>query len=471
MMKRVTFSQKILLVLMTSLAFTVLFSFFFLHFLYSELYLKSIEQSITHQGSRLASHYEFDPNSDEGTQPIDWYNTISEYEVIVVDQLDDLTNHFPYQINYKHLIDEQDYKKLQMGDYVLKEGFVEEFNREIFGGIFPILKDEKLDGFIYVYVPLDTLKDVFKQSIPLLLVVGTIFFFILFLIVNRVWTSLFKPLRKLQQMSLEVSKGNFSARCDSERHDEVGDLARAFNTMSRSLEEQEKRKREFTSNMMHELRTPLTYISGYTHALQNKVYDSPEEAKQYLETIHKEVERLNELMNDLIQLNHLQEELYTLEKEPVAVAQLVFDTIDLLTILMNEKQVTLRTSIDEDAIVLGDPNRLQQVFYNTIDNAIKYMDEAGSLTISLKETKQSVIYQVTNTGPVILDEDLAQIGERFFRTDRARTRTTGGTGLGLSIVKEIVHLHEGTFTMTSEPVIGTTVTIELPKLSFEDSIH
>ncbi len=459
-MKKLNLSQKILLMFVVSVAFTILFSFFFIHFLYSELYLKSIEESLVYQGQRTASHYHYGDLSDDIIEKIQWFNVISEYEVIAVDDLEQLSTYFPYQINYENLIDDEDREQLEKGTYVVKNGYVEELDREILGAIFPIKMEEGLVGFIYMYIPLATIQVVFQQSIPLLAFVGTLFFLLLFLIVNRVWVSMFEPLRQLQVLSKEVSKGNYSSRLQLDREDEVGQLANAFNAMSLSLEEQEKRKKEFTSNIVHEVRTPLTYISGYAHALESNIYESPEEAKQYLVTIQKETERLNKLMTDLVELNHLQEDMYTLEKQPIALAQLLLDTLELFSIHIAQKGLTLQTNIDEDIIMSGDAQRLQQVFYNTLDNAIKYSAEDGVLKVSLQEDEHHVTYRVTNGGVTISQEDIHRIGERFFRTDKARTRTTGGTGLGLSIVKEIVRLHNGTFEITSSPKVGTTVTIE-----------
>lgn len=467
-MKKLTLSKKIGVVLISSIGFTILFSFFFIHYLYSELYLTSIEESIVYQGKRTASHYHYGELSDEIIDKIQWYNIVSEYEIIVVDNLEDLTSYFPYKINYETLVDPSDLAELDKGAYVLKEGFVKELNSEILGAIFPIKGEDGLNGFIYIYVPLAAVQDVFRGSIPILLIVGSLFFFILFLVVNRAWRSLFKPLQDLQRLSFEVSKGNYSNRIQSERDDEVGQLTKAFNLMSLSLEQQEERKKEFTSNIVHELRTPLTYISGYTHVLKDKIYSSPEEAQSYLTTIEKETDRLTKLITDLVELNHLQEDLYTLDIQPIAIAQLFLDTVGLFAIHIAEKELILKLTIEEELILTGDPKRIQQIFYNTIDNAVKYSAVNGTLAIELTKKDNSLQFRVTNDGILIDDEDLERIGDRFFRTDKARNRTTGGTGLGLTIVKEIIRLHNGTFEMTSDASTGTSVTIQLPGLSNDE---
>lgn len=463
-MKNLTLSKKILIVLGSSIGFSILFSFFFIYYLYSKLYLSSIEESIIHQGQKTAAHYHYGELSEEIIDKIQWYNVISEYEIIVVDNLEELTTSFPYKISLEALVDADDQLILEQGSFVLKEGFVEELDREIIGAIFPIKGEAGLLGFIYIYVPLAAIQDVFRESIPLLIIVGTLFFFILFLAVNRVWQSLFKPIQELQQLSVEVSKGNYSKRIETTSNDELGQLTQAFNSMSLSLELQEVRKKEFISNIVHELRTPLTYIGGYTHVLKEKIYSSPEEAENYLTTIEKETIRLNKLINDLIELNHLQEDMYSLAIQPIAIAQLLVDTIDLFAIHFTEKELLLELNIGEDLIIMGDSKRIQQVFYNTIDNAIKYSVVKGTIAFTLKDDNDCVQFSLTNKGTHINDEDLKRIGERFFRTDKARTRTTGGTGLGITIVKEIIRLHSGRFTMTSDAETGTTVTIQLPGL-------
>src|SRR5699024_9862170 len=123
--------------------------------------------------------------SDEIIQKIQWYNIVSEYEIIVVDKLEDLTTYFPYQINYENLVSKAEEAQLSQGDYIVKKGFVEELDKDILGAIFPIKAEEGLIGFIYIYLPLEKVQEIFKASIPILLIVGSVFFLVLFLIVNR----------------------------------------------------------------------------------------------------------------------------------------------------------------------------------------------------------------------------------------------------------------------------------------------
>lgn len=461
-MRHLSLRMKIACIFLITLIFSVVFVFFFIHFLYSQLYKKSIEESILYQGKRTSTHYHYGELSDDLIRNIQWYNIVSEYEIIVVDQLDHLTSHFPYQINFEGLINQEDRKALQEGKHIMKEGFVEELDAEIMGAIFPIRTESRLIGYIYIYVPLATIDDVFRDSIPIIISFGLVFFLIIFFILYKVWKSLFTPLQELEKLSIEVARGNYSYQIDTDQRDEIGNLSRAFNQMSSSLKKQEERKKAFISNIVHELRTPLTYIKGYTEALRLKDYKSQEEALHYLQTIEKETERINTFIKDFIDLNSLQEDMYKLNMQPLVIAQTLYDTIELFDIHVKDKKLQFHLEIDESLVVLADEKRMQQVFYNTIDNAVKYSHPGGDIFISLTKDKKQLVYSIKNEGLAIEKEELVKLTSRFYRTNEARKQVTSGTGLGLSIVKEILRLHQGDFKINSLPEGGISMTVKLP---------
>ncbi|MEK3805916.1 HAMP domain-containing sensor histidine kinase [Bacillus sp. FSL H8-0547] len=464
MIKRLNLSQKVLMLIGACILFSIVFSFFFLHFLYKELYFNSVKESVIYQGERTAAHYHSGTLSEEIIEKIHWYNMVSEYEIIVLDEIEDLSSYFPYEVNHQALITRSDRKRLENEEFIVKDGYVEEFGREIIGAVFPVAGKSGTESYIYIYVPLADLQEVFEGSIPILLLAGSMFFMILFLAVNQIRRSLFQPLQEIRLFSKEVSRGNYSNRLQISKRDEIGELARAFNSMSESLEKQEARKKEFLANIVHELRTPLTYIGGYSQALSHQMYKSPEEAEHYVKTIERETNRVNKMIHDLIDLDVLQESMYTLKTEPIAIAQLFLDTFALFEIRLHEKNLQTKLHLHEDLVIMGDPKRIQQVFYNLIDNAIKYAEEGSVIQISFSEEKNRFHFRIHNIGSELSEQDLAHIGERFFRTDKARSRLTGGTGLGLSIVKEIVRLHEGELRIESDASSGTAVTVILPSL-------
>ncbi|HSO58288.1 MAG TPA: ATP-binding protein [Paenisporosarcina sp.] len=474
---KVNFNQKIILLFIGTIAFSVAFSFLFLHFLYKDLYLDTIRESVEYQGEQTAAHFHYGELSDEIIEKIQWYNIVSEYEVIVVNELEELNTSFPYAIGKESLVATQDMDKLLSGQSLMKEGYVEHFQKEVIGAIYPIVDGEKAIGFIFIYVPLAGLSQVFGNSIPILITIGTLFFLVASWLLNRIRKALFQPLLAIQDLSKEVSKGHYANRLTIKQMDEIGQMAQAFNDMSEALEHQDERKRDFVANMVHEMRTPLTYINGYTEVLQKQLVKTPEETQDYLQTIQKEVSRMKKLLADLVELNYLQEDLFHFEKNPIVVAQLIFDTCDLFRIHRKNRRIEFHLHVDEELIVFNDEKRLQQIFYNVIDNAVKYSHENSIIRIELVKDHHDLLFTVNNQGNPISEDDIERIGERFFRTDQARNRQTGGTGLGLSIVKEIIRIQKGTFQMTSSHMGDISVKIHLPielkQVTFkgEDHIH
>lgn len=467
---KLNFGEKNVLLLLGSVALSLVFAFGFLHFLYKDLYLNTIRESVENQGQRTASHYHYGELTDDIIEKIQWYNVVSDYEVIVVNDMEELNTSFPYEIGREPLLAEGDREVLMNGQRIMKEGYVENLQREVIGAIYPITDGTRPIGFIFIYVPLAGLSQVFGSSIPVLFIGGLLFFIGLAYVINHVRKSLFQPLQSLQAMSKEVSKGNYTNRLTVTQMDEIGQMSVAFNEMSEALQHQEEQKREFLSNVVHELRTPLTYIMGYAEMVKNGLYSSPEEEQKYLETIELEVQRLKKLLSDLVELNSLQDEFYRFQYEPIAVGQLLYDTADLLSHLAAEKGIGYNFDVDEELIISNDAKRIQQIFYNLIDNAIKYAYTDSVIDLSLTESGGSLVFEIINKGPTLSDEEIQQMGERFYRTDKARNRHTGGTGLGLSIVKEIVRLQQGSLAISNsgEERVAFKVSLPLETKASED---
>jgi len=231
------------------------------------------------------------------------------------------------------------------------------------------------------------------------------------------------------------------------------------------LKRLEKIRRDFVANVSHELRTPVTVIKGYAETLLDGVLSTdPEKAVVFLEKIHRHAGRLASLIGDLLILSELESGVSTPEASPVAIGPVV----DHVCALLEEKALSKKISIiqpgsRETVEVLADRAKLEQVLVNLLDNAIKYTQENGTITISSAETEGMVTIAVSDTGIGIPDKELPRIFERFYRVDAARSREQGGTGLGLAIVKHIVQLYGGTISVESRPGRGSTFSITLKK--------
>ena len=244
----------------------------------------------------------------------------------------------------------------------------------------------------------------------------------------------------------------------------MAELALTFNKMVDSLQHQEDRKRQFLSNVAHELRTPLTYIGGYAKALTDRVQTNPDEIEESLHLIQKESKRMQKLITELLDLNKLEDASFSLDVEPMVLSQFIMDSLMLIQPNAVMKKIDIKHTLNEDSIINGDPDRVMQVFFNILDNALKYSPQKSQIFIHSYEEEGMAVVKIQDKGMGIPEESLSQIGERFFRSDLSRTRDTGGYGLGLSIAKEIMHKHKGSLIVESKEGCGTTVILSFPLL-------
>ena len=227
---------------------------------------------------------------------------------------------------------------------------------------------------------------------------------------------------------------------------------------------------DFVANVSHELRTPLTAIRGYVETLLNHPPTDPRDANQFLAIIERHSARLTRLTQDLLTLSDLESGSVQIARKPVEAGQLVQRVLEVFWDQAAKKQVQLSQIIEPDLPPLsGDLDRLQQLFINLVDNAVKYTPSGGQVTISVTRvpannngTEPRVEIAVADTGPGIPEKDLPRLTERFYRVDKARSRDLGGTGLGLAIVKHIVQAHQGELKIQSALGKGTIFRVLLP---------
>jgi len=236
-----------------------------------------------------------------------------------------------------------------------------------------------------------------------------------------------------------------------------------FHDLTR-LRQLENTRREFVANVSHELRTPLSLIKGYVETLIDGAKDDPAVALRFLQTIEKHADRLTYLIEDLLTISRLESGQIVMNLQPFELAPLVDHVLEDLGSRAAEKNITLRNTIPPGTKIHADGDRLEQVLFNLIDNAIKYGKSDGLVEVSgrLLDDKW-VEVSVRDDGPGIPADAKDRVFERFYRIDRARSRDAGGTGLGLSIVKHIVQSHGGEVWIESELGQGSTFFFTLPR--------
>ena len=228
------------------------------------------------------------------------------------------------------------------------------------------------------------------------------------------------------------------------------------------IERLEKVRQEFLSNISHELRTPLTSILAFVETLEDGAIKDEENNQRFLGVIRKNAQRMHRLIDDILELSIIESGKISLESKNVSLYNLVEETFTNLSGKAGERRIKLINEVGEDASVFADSMRLEQMLTNLIDNAVKFNAEDGSVVVGLTRENGRDFISVSDTGEGISADHLQRIFERFYRTDRARSREIGGTGLGLAIVKHLARLHGGEVSVKSTLGKGSTFAIELP---------
>lgn len=225
----------------------------------------------------------------------------------------------------------------------------------------------------------------------------------------------------------------------------------------------EKIRSDFVANASHELKTPVTSIRGFTETLLDGAMYEEELLHSFLQIINKESERLQRLIDDILDLSKIEQKKLSLEVKPCHMESIINDVILHVQTDLEKKGIQFSGSIPGDLVIEADPDRLKQIFINLIVNAIQYTPEKGKVWIETEVKDDKVIFAVCDTGVGIPKQDLRRVFERFYRVDKARSRHSGGTGLGLAIVKHLVESHHGRIWVESVEGKGSKFFVELPK--------
>lgn len=232
----------------------------------------------------------------------------------------------------------------------------------------------------------------------------------------------------------------------------------------------EKVRSEFVANVSHELKTPIAAVKGFAETLLTGAMNDKETAKSFLQIIYDESERLNRLIGDILELSKVESKRVPLQFSPVHLNSFVEKTMEMLQSTASKKNIELEMKVSEELYLEADEDRLRQIMFNLLANGINYTPEGGKVKVEAWEVpaaegegdSEKICIVISDTGIGIPKKDLPRIFERFYRVDKARSRSSGGTGLGLSIVKHLVDLHKGTIRVESELGIGSRFILELP---------
>lgn len=296
-------------------------------------------------------------------------------------------------------------------------------------------------------------------SIWTIAVIASIAVFILCLASSHYIT---KPLSEFSTAIYNMSNGNFDTHIEVRGKSELDNLGATFNMMSKKLANIDRLRNEFVSNASHELRTPLSSIKIL---IQSMMYDqdmSDEVRNEFLKDIDDEIDRLNNIIEDLLNLVQTNNTKNPLHLSNTDIKELLSSIIEKLTPIAEKKSISIDLEAKDDLVINCDKIKLQICFSNLIDNAIKYGNENGHVHVKCYKATDNLVVVVKDDGIGIPDHDLPNIFDRFYRVDKTRSRNTGGTGLGLSITQRVIHLHGGTISTVSKLGEGTEFTVTIP---------
>lgn len=290
---------------------------------------------------------------------------------------------------------------------------------------------------------------VFLTEILKMFIISSLAVLILaFAAVYFITADLVRPLRKMVTATQAFSKGDFTMRVPVESYDEIGQLAISFNNMASSLATTEVARRSFTANVSHELRTPMTTIGGFIDGILDGTI--PEEKRDhYLKIVSDEIKRLSRLVRSMLNIARIEAGELEINPGLFDVNDTVIKTVFTFEQPLEAKNIEVRGLDGGKVMVEADPDLIHQVVYNLIENAVKFANEGGYIEVNYTEDDTYTYVGIRNSGEGISKDEIPHVFDRFYKTDKSRSRDKGGAGLGLHIVRSIINLHGGDIVVRS----------------------
>jgi len=274
------------------------------------------------------------------------------------------------------------------------------------------------------------------------------------------------PLKKMTAATKQYAEGDFSERINSsDTYNELAELGVSFNSMAESLERIDESRRMFVSNTSHELKTPMTIISGFIDGILDGTIP-PEDEEKYLRIVSEETKRLSRLVVAMLNISKIEAGKLELSLSDVALGRMIFTTFLGFEKALEDKHIEV-LGLDgmENVSVSADETLVSQIFFNLVDNAVKFTPEYGIISVKLYEEGNNAVVKIKNTGKGIPQEELDFIFDRFYKVDKSRGLDSKSFGIGLYIVKSIIELHHGTINVESEQNNSVEFTVTLPSKS------
>lgn len=373
----------------------------------------------------------------------------------------------PMNVNEEIVI--QGFDPTIVGNSYYTEGkFFDAFESEQLSVIAPITNNYKISGYVAIHYEKEKLLQAVYNYLNISYILLVVLFLLSLIILIFFSEIVYNPIKKITYATEQFAQGNMHYKVSVDSGDELGYLAASLSYMAEKVANSEDNQKKFIANVSHDFRSPLTSIKGYLEAMLDGTIP-PEMHEKYLGIVLNETLRLTKLTNGLLQLNNLNTEGMVLQKTEFDINTVIRNTCASFEGTCSRKNITLDLILTgEELLVEADADRIQQVLYNLIDNAIKFSHNDSVIKIETNERKNKLFVSVKDSGIGIPKESLKKIFERFYKTDLSRGKDKKGTGLGLSIVKEIIQAHNENINVISTEGVGTEFIFSLPVVDTDE---
>ena len=431
-------------------------------FVVRNFYYSGIRQTVSGRSSELVNIFnDYDQSfTDAARQYVENFPDKEKMELIVIDQHGDpVINSTGFAPDKEQKMPDYDQALKNSDHYGTWDGAINSGERVM--AVTRVITDKggKAQGAIRYVVSLEEADRKIFLSISVVCLVGTMIMFFIFISSTYFLSSIVRPVREIGDTARKIAQGDFNARINKFYDDEIGDLCDTINYMAGELGAADKLKNDFISSVSHELRTPLTAIKGWAETMQLDGFQDKRTLEKGMGIIIKETERLGGIVEEVLDFSRIQQDRMIL----------IMDKLDILAELdesiymQKERAAKENKHIAYEAPdmlppIIGDRNRLRQVFINIIDNALKYSFADGVVNVTVQQAGNNIIIVVADNGCGISADDLPKIKQKFYKANQ----TVRGSGIGLAVADEIIKLHHGELDIDSTEGKGTTVTISIP---------
>ena len=356
------------------------------------------------------------------------------------------------------------------GNYYTTGTFFDSFENDVLSVIAPITSDFKIRGYVVIHLPMESIRadanGMLNISYMLLVILIVLSLIILLFFTEYVY----RPLRHIIAAAEQYALGNMHYPISIEREDELGYLSASLGYMAETIARAEDDQKKFIANVSHDFRSPLTSMRGFLEAMLDGTIP-PDRYEHYLKVVLGETERLTKLTNGLLTLNNLNTGGILLQRTDFDINAVIRSVGASFEQTCRDRRIRIQLVLTGRILyVNADLEKIQQVLYNLVDNAIKFSRPDSEITIDTTEKGDTVFVSVRDNGIGIPKEDQSLIWDRFYKTDLSRGKDKKGTGLGLSIVREIIRAHNENINLVSTEGVGSTFTFTMRRSDINDSL-